>query len=57
MDEELWKITEGTKHIWKISWQSSEIEKRQSAETHLDNKENELNIAGCHVLEAMFELK
>ena len=29
MDKQVWKITEGTKHIWKIRWQSSKIEKRK----------------------------
>ena len=30
MDEEVWKIAEGTKHIWKIRRQTSEIEKRKA---------------------------
>ena len=29
MDDEVWKITEGTENIWKIKWQNSEIEKRK----------------------------
>ena len=30
---------------------------KRLAEGHLDNKENELEVAGCHVLETMFGIK
>ena len=59
MDEEVRKITEGIKHIWEIRWQTSEIDKRKDdRQKHLANKENELKVAGCHVLlETMFGIK
>ena len=42
----------------KVTKQWDWEKKRQSAETHLDNKENELKVAGCHVLlETMFGIK